>query len=217
VGKTNAERAYSALSTYKRIKMLYITLTVVLSLLGAFTFVPQFKSIIERHSIGVNFFLTLIATLVGVLLAISITNYEAEQKEKQDVIKLLKSTITSVEACYEYSEELIEYFDELPKNDESKPEFYVKNPPPYPEYLDTFLMQNIVSKNLSGATLNDLNEYLINLKRSRTINAPLYLTVLGQTLKLLELEVDYQKGIIDEKQLDTQLSALGNTLTTTGI
>ena len=196
--------------------MLYIISTILLCLLGVFTFIPKFKSVIERHSVGVNFFLTLIATLVGVLLAISITNYEAKQKEKQDVIKLLKSSISSVETCYEYSEELIEYFNNLPKEDELRVEFYLKNPPPYPEYLDTFLMQNIVSSNLSVATLSDLNEYLINLKRSRKFDALLYLKVLEQTHKLLELEVAYQEGLISEAQLDLELGAVKNILTATG-
>ena len=197
--------------------MLYLIFTILLCFLGFFTFVPKFKRVIERHSVGINFFLTLVATLVGVLLAISITNYEDKQKEKQDVIKLLMSSISSVEACYEYSEELIEYFNKLPKEEELRTGFYLKNPPPYPEYLDTFLMQNIVSKNLSGATLSDLNEYLINLKRSRTFNAPLYLKILEQTIKLLELEVAYQKGHISEAQLDLELSAIDNTLPTSGI
>ncbi len=196
--------------------MLYLIFTIVLCFLGVFTFIPKFNSVIERHSVGINFFLTLIATLVGVLLAISITNYEEKQKEKQDVIKLLKSSISSVETCYEYSEELIEYFNKLPKEDELRVEFYVKNPPPYPDYLDTFLMQNIVSKNLSETTLSELNEYLINLKRSRTFNAPLYLKVLKQTLKLLEFEVAYQKGHINKAQLAIELSALNSILTTTG-
>ena len=195
--------------------MLYIILTILLCFLGVFTFIPKFKSVIERYSVGINFFLTLVATLVGVLLAISITNYEAKQKEKQDVIKLLKSSISSVQTCYEYSAELVEYFNELPKEDALKTDFYIKNPPPYPEYLDTFLTQNIVSKNLSGTTLSDLNEYLINLKRSRTLNAPLYLKLLEQTLKLLELEVTYQKGHINEAQLDIELSALDDVLTST--
>jgi hypothetical protein len=195
----------------------YIILTVVLSFIGAFTFVPQFKSFFENHIIGVNFFLTLTATLVGVLLAISITNYESEQKEKQDVIKLLQSAIASVAVCSEYSVELIEYYDELPKEHESKSDFYLKNPPPYPDYLDTFLMQNIVSKNLSGETLNDLTEYLINLKRSRNLNAPLYLRVLGLTQKLLELEIAYQNGGINKMQLDIKLAALKATLVTKGI
>ncbi|GMM69482.1 hypothetical protein MTsDn1_27770 [Alteromonas sp. MTD1] len=193
--------------------MLYIIFTALLCFLGIFTFIPKFKSVIERHDVGINFFLTLIATLVGVLLAISFTNYEAEQKEKHDVIKLLNSSISSVKTCYEYSEELSEFFNSLPEEDSLRDEFYIKNPPPYPDYLDTFLMQNIVSKNLSGTTLSELNEYLINLKRSRTFNAPLYLKVLEQTLKLLELEVAFQKDIISEVQLDAEISELNDILT----
>ena len=194
--------------------MLYIVLTVVLSFLGVFTFVPKFKSVIERHSVGINFFLTLIATLVGVLLAIYINNYETAQKEKQEVIKLLTSTKASVETCYDYSEELIEYFDTLPKDDPTKADFYAKNPPPYPDYLDIFLTQNIVSKNLSEASLSELNEYIINLKRSRTFNASLYLTLLEQTLGLLDLEVSYQKGTLTEVQLDEKLTQLSSSVTT---
>ncbi|MCW8093159.1 hypothetical protein [Alteromonas sp. ASW11-130] len=174
-------------------------------------FLPKFKGIIERYSLGINFFLTLIATLVGVLLAISITNYEDKKKEKKDVIKLLSSSISSVETCHEYTKILIEYFEELPDENVSKADFYAKNPPPYPAYLDTLLMQNIVSKNLSGAALSDLNELLINLKRSRDNNATLYLKVLEQTLNLLKLEISFQKEIIDETQLSKKMNEI-NTL-----
>lgn len=194
--------------------MIYIISTVVLSFLGAFTFVPKFREFFERYAIGVNFFLTLVATLVGVLLAISITNYESQQQEKQDVIKLLKSAITSIESCYEYSEELIRYYDNLPEDDELKSDFYLKNPPPFPDYLDTFLTQNIVSKNISGSSLNGLTEYSINLKRSRNIEASLYLTVLSHTKTLLELEVAYQNGQIDNIKLNNELASLRATLAT---
>ena len=196
--------------------MLYLILTLVLTLLGAFTFLPNFKGAIERNSTGINFFLTLIATLIGVLLAISITDYENKQKEQQDVIKLLNSAITSVDTCYDYSEELIEYFSQLPPDDGSKLNFYEKNPPPYPDYLDTFLMQTLVSKNLSGSTLNKLNENLINLKRSRSHNAQLYLYLLAQTLKLLELEVAFQTGTINQQQLTSQSDLLKATLPAIG-
>jgi len=197
--------------------MFYITITIGLVFLSAFTFLPKFKNIVENYSLGINFFLTLMATLIGVLLAISITNYDTEQKEKQDVIKLLKSTITSVETCFEYSDELIKYFNEIPGKDKSKITFFVKNPPPYPEYLDTFLMQNIVSKNLSGAALSDLNGLLINLKRSRISNAPLYLAVLEQTLRLLELEVSFQREEINISQLESQLDIIEESSLTVGI
>ena len=188
--------------------MLYLTLTAVFVLLGLFTFIPRFNKAVERFSVGINFFLTLIATLVGVLLAISITNYDEEQKEKQDVIKLLNSAITSVDTCRDYSEVLVTYFDKLPSEGDERNDFYLKNPLPYPDYLDTFLMQNIVSKNLSGEALSDLNGHLINLKRSRNSKPNLYISVLAETQKLLELEIKYQKGELNEAQLEVELDKI---------
>ena len=193
--------------------MLYLILTLVLTILGAFTFLPTFKEAIARNSVGFNFFLTLIATLVGVLLAISITDYENQLKEKQDLIKLLNSAITAVDTCHDYSEEIIDYYARLAVDDASKPDFYENNPPPYPDYLDTFLMQDLVSKNLSGLSLKKLNENVINLKRSRVVSPQLYLYFLDQCIKLLELEVAYQAGTKSEKQLQVQHDLLKNTLT----
>ena len=69
-------------------------------------------------------------------------------------------------------------------------------------------MQNIVSKNLSGAALSDLNGLLINLKRSRINNAPLYRAVLEKTLRLLELEVSFQREEINISQLESQLDII---------
>lgn len=189
---------------------MYITLTFVLSLIGALVFVPKFKSVVEKQNVGVNFFLTLIATLVGVLLAIEISNYEAKQKEKQDVIKLLNSSITSVDTCHDYSTKLIEHFDSMADDDQSKSEFFVKNPPPYPEYLDAFLTQSIVGKNLSEASLSDLNISTINLKRSQSTNPTLYLAILEQTIRILQLEAQFQSGAISEHQLATELDKLSS-------
>lgn len=187
--------------------MLYLSITLSLVLLSGFIFLPQFKGVIERHSDGVNFFLTLIATLVGVLLAISITNYEANQQEKQDVIKLLKASQSSVETSLDYSEELVEYYQALDE-EEAKRTFFVKNPLPYPDYLDVFVMQSIVSKNLSGTTLSDLNELLINLKRSQQLGPTSYIAMLHVTNSLLELEIRYQNEEIDELELGRQYRAI---------
>jgi len=194
--------------------MFYIVLTVILSLLGAFTFIPKYRDIIERYNTGVNFVLTLLATLIGVLLAISITNYDAQQNEKQDVIKLLNAAIASVAQCEEYSEELVEYFDTLPEEQRDEILFFDKNPPPYPEYLDVFLTQNIVSKNLSGEMLNELNEYLINLKRTRGADPRLYAQLLDLTEELLRLEIEYQQGNKNQVQLQRALSAVTAQLNT---
>ncbi|MFD2165080.1 hypothetical protein ACFSJY_02290 [Thalassotalea euphylliae] len=190
--------------------MLYFIITCALILLSVFVFLPRFSQFTQRYNLGINFFLTLVATLVGVFLAISITNYETVKQEKQDVIKLLLSSISSVETCHEYTRVLVEYHNSLPAKDGSKADFYVNNPPPYPDYLDIFLTQNIVSKNLSGASLSDLNELLINLKRSRTSNAPLYLELLKRTQDLLQVEVSFQQGNISHNQLEAQLDTLND-------
>ena len=104
--------------------MFYIVVTIGLVFLSTFVLLPKFNEFTERYSLSINYFLTLIATLVGVLLAISITNHEADKKEKQDVIKLLNSSVTAVDACYDYTEELIEYYNEIPDDNELKSEFY---------------------------------------------------------------------------------------------
>ncbi|NOU52179.1 hypothetical protein HG263_16745 [Pseudoalteromonas sp. JBTF-M23] len=50
--------------------MLYAVLTVLLVAVGCFAFLPRFKKTIERYSVGVDFILTLLATLAGVLVSI---------------------------------------------------------------------------------------------------------------------------------------------------
>lgn len=188
--------------------MLYTITTISLVFLSTFILLPKFKGFTERYSLSINYFLTLVATLVGVLLAIAITNHEAEKKEKQDFIKLLRSAITSVETCYDYTGKLIEYFDQLPSEDALKSEFYVKNQPPYPNYLDSFLMQNIVSKNLSSDALSELNEQVINLKIIRDNDAVTYHSFLDETRNILSLELSFQEGEISQAQLDKRLGEL---------
>lgn len=188
---------------------MYTILTIGLVFLSTFILLPKFKSFTEHYSLSINYFLTLVATLVGVLLAIAITNHEADKKEKQDFIKLLHSSISSVEACYEYTENIIKEFEQLTPEDAQKTQFYAQNQPPYPNYLDTFLMQNIVSKNLSSNALSDLNEQIINLKIVREKDANIYLSFLGETRNILSLELLYQQGKIDSTEFEKRLGELG--------
>ena len=89
--------------------MFYALITIGLIVVSAFVFLPRFRTVTERYSLGVNFFLTLIATLVGVLIAILISNYEQAKKETADVVKLLHASIASIETCHQYSEALLEF------------------------------------------------------------------------------------------------------------
>lgn len=88
-------------------------------------------------------------------------------------------------------------------------DFFQENPPPYPEFIDALLYQSLVSKNLSESTLTDMNELQINLKKSRDfLQIPLYLTLLELTLGVIDIEVQYQQGKIDDEQLSVGLQKL---------
>lgn len=175
--------------------ILYTLLAILLVVLGMLTFVPKYQTAINRFSTGINFFLTLIATLFGVLLAMAFANIEEEQKEKEHVIKLMQATIAALESSYDYSEELYEFYLELPKKDENRAHFFDKNPLPFPDYLNTFMRQSLVNRTLSKDTLIDLNEYKFNLQKTSNSNQPqIYLVLLTYTIESLRLEIAYQKG-----------------------
>ena len=175
--------------------ILYTLLTIILIVLGMLTFVPKYQDAINRFSTGINFFLTLIATLFGVLLAMAFANIEEEQKEKEHVIKLMQATIAAIESSYDYSEDLYEFYLALPKEDKTRAYFFDKNPLPFPDYLNTFMRQSLVNRTLSEETLIDLNECKFNLQKTSNGNQPqIYLVLLTYTIETLRLEIDYQKG-----------------------
>ena len=188
--------------------MTYTLVTLGLILLTGIVFLPRFKLVLERQIHAVNFFLTLVATLVGVLLAIAISNFEENRKEKQDVAKLILASIGSVETSREYSQLLFEHYQSLSTDDVKRPTFFTKNILPYPDYLDVFISQTIVSKNLSSAGLSDLNELLINLKRSKKQTPALYINILNRTEALLQTELRNQQGNIDYQDLELKLDAI---------
>lgn len=186
--------------------ILYTLLTILLIVLGMLTFVPKYQDAINRFSTGINFFLTLIATLFGVLLAMAFANIEEEQKEKEHVIKLMQATIAAIESSHDYSEDLYEFYLDLPKEDETRAHFFDKNPLPFPDYLNTFMRQSLVNRTLSEETLIDLNEYKFNLQKTSSGNQPqIYLVLLTYTIEALRLEIDYQKG---EKSLHELAQAI---------
>lgn len=188
--------------------ILYTLLTILMVVLGMLTFVPRYQAVINRFSTGINFFLTLIATLFGVLLAMAFANIEEEQKEKEHVIKLMQATIAAIESSHDYSEDLYEFYLELPKKDETRAHFFDKNPLPFPDYLNTFMRQSLVNRTLSEDTLIDLNEYKFNLQKTSNGNQPqIYLLLLTYTIEALQLEIAYQKG---EKSLSELEQAIDN-------
>ena len=188
--------------------MIYLLLTLSLVSLGILTFLPQCQPLLRRYQTGINFILTLVATLIGVLLAIAITNYDANRQEIEDLTKLLRATTAVVDTSRDYGRQLLDYHDKLADDDPAKANFFDTNPPPYPDYLDTLMAQPLTSKNLSGEGLTELSNLAFNLKKTRQHRVALYLALLEQTAAVLALEIRYQQGEIDLSQLDQALEQL---------
>jgi len=151
----------------------------------------------------IRFISTLIATLIGVLLAVTLSNNANIKKEKEDSIKLLNSASRIIDMTYVYTVGLESYIKDY-KNDSIKNTDSIisiikeKNPLPYPDLLGTIISNELISKNMSDFSYIQINSVIINLKRNceyGRINT--YKRSLKELELLLELEIDYQKGEID--------------------
>ncbi|WMN59489.1 hypothetical protein NI389_15105 [Pseudoalteromonas xiamenensis] len=157
------------------------------------------QAFIQRYHTGIHFFLTLAATLVGVLLAIAASNYEQEQQEKENLIKQLDATQAQIELVQTFSEKQLENAKNLQSTERST--YWVNNPLPYPEFLTTFVAQSRTGKHLSKNTLNKINEFAINAKKVMLYRQEMYIDLLQELRKDIEQEIKYQLGQINEAQL----------------
>ncbi|MCF2857796.1 hypothetical protein L1286_09960 [Pseudoalteromonas sp. SMS1] len=196
--------------------MIYLVTTVVLILCSAILFVPKLKSFTQRNALASNFALTLIATLIGVLLAIGISNYDSEEKERRDLVKLLHAAEAVVKESQDYSVELYKHYQqhELDKeNPDSKRRFFEKNPLVYPTYLDALMSQHLFIKNLSQESLTELSERLIIMKRAQSAMPKLFIQSTHYVLYILEQERRYQQQHITLLELEALLDVKEDQIT----
>jgi len=150
-----------------------------------------------------RFIATLLSTLIGVLLAVTLSNIANIKKEKADTIKLLNSATHIINMTYDYTVGLETFVLELEKdstinNDSIITIIKEKNPLPYPDLMETIISNELISKNISEFSYIKINSVIINLKRVRgykSINN--YKMSLKELTILLELEIDFQNGNID--------------------
>ncbi|MCE7995227.1 MAG: hypothetical protein HEP71_24835 [Roseivirga sp.] len=151
----------------------------------------------------------MIATLFGVLLAVTLSNAENLKKEKSDTIKLLKSARNIVSGTYAYTDVLGNYATEL-KNDSTKSQsalksFETNNPLPYPEFIEPIISSEIISKNITENSHAKIYTSLINLKKiSLYQSIDLYKNKLNYLFDLVTLEIEYQKGNISLTELNNE-------------
>jgi len=155
-----------------------------------------------------QFISTLLATLIGVLLAVTLSNNTNIKKEKADAVKLLNSASHIIEMTYDYTVGLESFVLELEKDSTNNNDSIItiikeKNPLPYPDLMETIISNELISKNISEFSYIQINSIIINLKRIREyerINN--YKRSLKELMILLELEIDFQNGNINLEALN---------------
>ena len=156
----------------------------------------------------IHFISTLLATLIGVLLAVTLSNNANIKKEKEDTVKLLNSAVQIIHMTYDYTVGLESFILELERDSTTNNDSIVtiikkKNPLPYPDLMETIIANELISKNISEFSYIHINNIIINLKRVREyerINN--YKRFLKELTILLELEIDFQNENIDSDAMN---------------
>lgn len=184
--------------------MLYIFLTIALLAISALLFTSKFKAFTQSYAVACNFILTLIATLIGVLLAIVISNYDADRKEIKDLIKVLYAAEAVIEESLEYSVSLNEAYKKNIELYGEQQTFFTRNPLVYPQYLDNMLTQNLVSKNITVEGLSEISEHLIILQRAQKVEPDTFIASMRYIKLVITLERRFQNAELlehDYKQM----------------
>ena len=160
-----------------------------------------------------HFISTLLATLIGVLLAVTLSNNANIKKEKIDAIKLLNSATHIINMSYNYTVGLESYILELKKDSTTNKDSIItiikeKNPLPYPDLMETIISNELISKNISEFSYIHINNVIINLKRVREydrINN--YKRHLKELIILIELEIEFQNGGLNLEEMNDMFVA----------
>lgn len=159
-----------------------------------------------------SFILTLIATLAGVFIAISLTNSGIRKKEKEDTIKLLNTSRLILINTKVYSQGLKRTVEKHEKDTTSSIEIISQmkkdNPIPFPHLLETVVTNEIVSKNISRYSHSQIYAGLLNLKKLADYRtAETYDQALTELIFLMDLEIQYQKGKLDVDEIENEMNA----------
>ncbi len=158
-----------------------------------------------------SFILTLIATLVGVFIAISLTNSGTQKKEKNDTIKLLNTSRLILVNTKSYSQELSKAIEILGKDtinnsEERLSQIKDSNPIPFPYLLETVITNEILSKNISEYSHSEIYTGLINLKKLADYQTvKIYEQSLVELIVLMDLEIQFQKGELDMNEIENTM------------
>lgn len=173
-----------------------------------------------------SFISTLVATLIGVFIAIWLTNIGVKKKENEDTIKLLstcKSILNSTDTYAKNLSAVIQNMeaDSLHITPDSLDHIKEKNPIPYPNQVEQLFSNELISKNVSELVHRALYNNLINLRKVAqysTVNY--YSRILEEMVFLIDLERDRLQGPLEGEQLqqkyEEEIEALEEKYSDTG-
>ena len=159
-----------------------------------------------------SFILTLIATLIGVFVAIILTDIGAVEKEQNDTIKLLNTSKIIVTETLSYTEKLNSYIDTLQQDSSNYDELRLKrvqtqNPIPYPDLLEEIIASELVLKNMSEFSHSIVYTNIMNIKKLASYKTiSYYKRMLDELLLILTLEIKYQQGKVSIEDLDAMFN-----------
>lgn len=157
-----------------------------------------------------SFILTLIATLTGVFIAISLTNSGIRKKEKEDTVKLLNTSRLILINTKAYSQGLRTTVEKLEKDTTSSVKIISQmkkdNPIPFPFLLETVITNEIISKNISDYSHSQIYAGLLNLKKLADYQtAETYEQALSELIFLMDSEIQFQKGKLEVTEIENRM------------
>jgi len=207
------------LTIYLVINIQYMKAVICLLIAGLiFTITPLLKTFSNRYDSFINYFKTIIATLLGVFIAITITQSESQRVKLNTTLEILQSTKNNIVACKFSTYSLLGGLTE--KNGI----YNYKNMPIYQKFLPNILFDilkmEIVLENISPPTLvqlsimtsdmlilynnlNDRNDNFIDFINKDS----LYCENLRICWEILDHELKYQRKEISLDSLNKNLEA----------
>ena len=184
-----------------------IIILIILSLVSVIFLIRIHKNGNKLESL--SFLSTMIATLFGVLLAITLSNIEDEKKEINNTIKLLNSGLKVLQVTYACTNAFgnidIETEQDSSEEEDSQERNRQLNPLPDLVQLETIIASETVSKNLSEVALLQIYAELINARNIGnydTINR--YKEILKRLFFWIKVEIAYLKGNITLEEIQSQ-------------
>jgi len=200
---------------------MYLIISVGLILLTAFfTYWKRIDKFRKANPELFNFGLTLVATFVGVFLAIDLTNKAERKKEEKNVIKLLNATSVDLRNCKERTNVTYSLATLGADSIYSTGKHIENNPIQYPKLFQSIVSNEVVLRHLSQQGIEVYNQCADNLlslqnaintgkAKNDTIlirTVGVYIKELEYAQKILLLEIGRLEGSVSDKYLDEHYS-----------